>query len=108
MMCIVLMFQQMGIADPVNDTTTDPFQTGMFNDIANLDDQVEKWLPEFKQEIHCLIFITGESLATVHERYAELKWILNPTINEIKLTVGNARPGKEFGHEQFVILHIFS
>ncbi|KUJ16039.1 Dyp-type peroxidase [Mollisia scopiformis] len=92
---------KMGIADPVNDTTTDPFQTGMFNDIANLDDQVEKWLPDFKQEIHCLIFITGESLATVHERYAELKWILDPTINEVKLTVGNARPGKEFGHEHF-------
>lgn len=72
----------------------------MFKDIANLNDQADTWLPEFKEDIHCLIFITGESLATVHERYAELRWILDGTIKEVKLTVGTVRPGKENGHEQ--------
>lgn len=90
----------MGIADPILDTSTDPFQTGMFADITNLNDQADTWLPEFKQDIHCLIFITGESLATVHERYAEIKWILEGTIKEVKLTVGNVRPKEESGHEQ--------
>lgn len=72
----------------------------MFNDISNLNDQESTWLPEFKKDIHLLIFITGESLSTVHERYAEIKWILHNTIQEVKLTVGNVRPGAEKGHEQ--------
>ncbi|KAF8851549.1 Dyp-type peroxidase [Acephala macrosclerotiorum] len=92
---------KMGIADPITNSTTDPFQTGMFNGITNLNDQADKWLPEFKQDIHALIFITGESLATIHERYAELKWVLGSTVNEVKLIIGNVRPGNQNGHEHF-------
>jgi hypothetical protein len=89
---------QLGLGDPVE--ATDPFVQGQFANISALNDQEDKWLPEFKKDIHVFIFITGESVATIHERFAELKHILGSTIQEVKLIIGNARPGKESGHEQ--------
>lgn len=64
-------------------------------------------VPEFKQEIHGLILVTGESRATVEARLADIKKIFlvreeSATIHEVLTLVGDVRPGDEAGHEQFV------
>ncbi len=79
-----------------------PFEGGMLKDVVNLNDQTTTWLPEFKQDIHCLIVIAGDCQATVDERLADIKKILASTIQEVKRIDGHVRPGKEDGHEQFV------
>jgi hypothetical protein len=62
---------------------------------------------EFKQEIHGLILVTGDSRTTVEGRLADIKKIFlvgeeSATIHEVVTLVGDVRPGDEAGHEQFV------
>ena len=72
------------------------------------------WLPEFKKDIHGVILFSGESHETVSEQFKKVMIIfkvempqaihVNPSITEIIKIVGDVRPGKESGHEQFVSL----
>jgi hypothetical protein len=76
----------------------------MLADAPALRDDTKKWLPEFKKEIHILIFVTGDSTATVEEKLAQVKKIIGSTVTEIKRVDGKVRDigGKQEGHEQFV------
>ena len=61
----------------------------------------------FKQDIHGVILITGESHATVDEKLADIEKIFrvdtpSASIHKIFKVVGDVRPGKEKGHEQSV------
>ena len=65
------------------------------------------WVPAFKQDIHGLILVTGDSHLTVDEKLVEVQRIFqigthNATIHEVTRLVGDVRPGAEKGHEQFV------
>jgi hypothetical protein len=96
---------QIGIPDEIGDPT---FDKGMLKDAPALGDQVDpNWIPEFTQEIHGLIMITGDCHATVEARLADIKKIFlvgeeSATIHEVLSLVGDVRPGRAAGHEQFV------
>jgi hypothetical protein len=104
------LFSQMGLVDPDpnKDTIGDPvFSLGMFADANNLGDQVSNWAPAFKNDIDGLIMVTGDCHWTVKERLAEVKEIFlvgqtNAIIHQVLCVVGDVRPGREAGHEQFV------
>lgn len=102
----------MGINDEIGDAA---FDGGMLADAQNLGDPAKStsgpfapaWDPAFTQDIHGLITITGDCHATVDEKLAQIKHLFsvgapNGTIHPVKQTVGDVRPGKESGHEQFV------
>ena len=72
---------------------------------------IPKWDPAFKQDIHAVIMVTGESHASVDNKLSEIGKIFslgaqNASITEIIRVVGDVRPGKEKGHEQYVYLSI--
>ena len=71
----------------------------MIND-TTLNDVPAKWFPEFRQDIHGLFVVTGDSQATVNEKLHEVLNILKGTIQIVKRADGHVRPGKEAGHEQ--------
>ena len=65
------------------------------------------WLPAFKKDIHGLILVTGDSHETVNAVMSDVKKIFSvgtpqAVIHEVLQLVGDVRPGKESGHEQFV------
>ena len=69
------------------------------------------WLPAFKKEIHGLILVTGDCHQTVNETLSDIKKIFSvgtpeASIHEVLHLVGDVRPGKEKGHEQFVIKNL--
>lgn len=85
----------------------------MLKDAKNLgdpgtaDDDTPDWVPAFRHGVDGMILITGESHQTVTEKLAEIERIFlvkshSATIHEAIRIVGNVRPGKEKGHEQFV------
>lgn len=103
----------MGINDDIGDGA---FNTGMLADAPNLGDTGTTsasgtfnpdWDPEFKQDIHGLILVAGDSHATVNETLREIEEIFSvraqdATIHEVTRKVGDVRPKKESGHEQYV------
>lgn len=104
---------QMGIKDEIGDSA---FDAGMLAGAEALGDKGTtsasgefnpNWVPAFKHDIHGVILITGDSHKTVHEKLAQIEHIFhvrahNALIHEVYRTVGDVRPGKEKGHEQFV------
>ena len=65
------------------------------------------WLPAFKQDIHGLILVAGDSHHTVHEHLDKIKDIFHvghhdASVHEVLRLVGDVRPGDESGHEQYV------
>lgn len=102
----------MGIKDDVGDQI---FTDGMLKDAANLGDRgaaptvaPSDWIPAFKGDIHGMIKIAADSHETVNKTLADIKKIFrvgshNATIHEVIKIVGDVRPGKEKGHEQFVL-----
>ncbi|KAL9094069.1 MAG: hypothetical protein Q9165_003739 [Trypethelium subeluteriae] len=83
--------------DKINDAA---FEESMIND-KTLNDQPNTWLPEFRQDIHGLLVITGDSQDTINARLLEIQAILKNTIHGVKRADGHVRPGKEDGHEHF-------
>lgn len=70
-------------------------------------DDTPDWVPAFKHGVDGMILVTGESRQTVAEKLAEVERIFlvgahAATIHEATRLVGDVRPGKEKGHEQFV------
>ena len=66
------------------------------------------WIPAFKQHIHGMILVSGESRKKVNEKLAEVKEIFyvgrhDASIHEMHYIMGSVRPGKEKGHEQFLL-----
>ena len=108
----------MGIKDTIGDQA---FDDGMLAGAQALGDPPKSpsgtfapnWDPAFTHEIHGLITVTGDCHATVDEKLAQIKKVFsfgapNATIHQVKQTVGDVRPGKESGHEQFVASDSFS
>ncbi len=65
------------------------------------------WVPAFKQGVDGMILVSGECHETVADKLAEIERIFlvgahSSTIHEALRIVGDVRPGKEKGHEQFV------
>ena len=65
------------------------------------------WIPAFKQDIHGLLLISGDSHFSVAKKLGEIERIFsvrthNPIIHEVIRIVGDVRPGEEKGHEQCV------
>ena len=102
----------MGVKDDIGDKT---FKAGMLADAENLGDKGNNtskpfnpdWNPAFKNDIHGVFLITGDSHETTAEKLAEIKkifWVENhcASIHQVFKIVGDVRPGKEKGHEQFV------
>ncbi|KAF2232962.1 Dyp-type peroxidase [Viridothelium virens] len=83
--------------DKINDAA---FEGGMIND-TTLNDQPNNWLPEFRQDVHGLIVVTGDSQGTINARLLEIQTIFKNTIHEVKRADGHVRPGEEDGHEHF-------
>lgn len=79
-------FTNNGLSDPgvVTGSTTDP-----------------AWDPNFKQPIHGVILVTGDGLATLRKRLAQLDIILAGSIKKLFTVDGVVRPGPERGHEHF-------
>ena len=108
----------MGINDKIGD---DAFDAGMLAGAAALGDPgtnspsgtfSPNWIPAFKHDIHGVILIAGDSHKTVDEKLAQIESIFrvgahHALIHEVYRTVGDVRPGKEKGHEQFVPILLF-
>ena len=103
----------MGIKDDIGDPA---FNGGMLHDASDLGDKgtsssngfIPDWIPAFKQDIHGLILVSGDCHASVAEKLAEIEEIFSvrghdATIHEVIRIVGDVRPGKEKGHEQYVL-----
>ena len=72
-------------------------------------DDTPDWIPAFKHGVDGMILVSGECHQTVADKLAEVERILlvgSPfaTVHEAIRIVGDIRPGKEKGHEQFVSL----
>ncbi|MCJ1437601.1 hypothetical protein MMC27_006988 [Xylographa pallens] len=91
------------------------FENGMLASAATLGDPGSTsasgpdWIPAFKQHIHGVILVSGESHKTVNEKLAMVKHIFDAgchdaSIHEVHHIGGNVRPGKEKGHEHFGFL----
>jgi hypothetical protein len=102
----------MGITDDIGDSV---FNKGMLADAENLGDKGTKssdafdpqWLDEYKEEIHGVILVTGDSHKTVQGKLEEIKDIFSvgekdATIHKVLSVVGDVRPGAVSAHEQFV------
>jgi hypothetical protein len=99
----------LGFKEPLSkEPQKDPFEKTMLATAeTDFNDRVtgfnKTWLKEFKQEIHCLILITGDCQDTIDFTLAKIKKILGSTVREIKLAQGKVRPGDQKHHEQFVL-----
>ncbi|KAG6919706.1 hypothetical protein DXG01_002652 [Tephrocybe rancida] len=102
-------FQALGIDDTTLTSTEPNFKLGQKDDAKNLGDKVTgtgapDWEPEFLQDIHAVILISGDSHGTVNKQLKEIKDIFGASIKEVTTIVGDVRPGKESGHEHFGFL----
>lgn len=101
---------QLGITDDIGDKA---FEAGQLADAANLGDPgstvdgkfVPDWIPAFKNTIHGVIIISGESDLTVAATHAVVSGIFNigahnATLHETLTIRGVVRPDLESGHEQ--------
>ncbi|KAF8804039.1 Dyp-type peroxidase, partial [Phlegmacium glaucopus] len=94
----------------------DPFFLGQEQDAINSlgdprksDGTTPDWDDHFLQDIHGLILISGESLATIEKKKAEIDLIfkVNTPLSSIKeiITIrGDVRPGDQSAHEHFGFL----
>ncbi len=89
------------------------FHRGMHADARNLGDpgtasaDTPDWIPAFKRGVDGMILVSGESHETVADKLAEIERVFlvgahSATIHKALRIVGDVRPGKEKGHEQFV------
>jgi Dyp-type peroxidase family len=110
--CVDVSSPQMGITDDIGDSV---FNNGMLLDAKGLGDKGTEssgpfdpqWLDEYKEEIHGVILVTGDSHKTVKGKLEEIKDIFSvgeddATVHEVLSVVGDVRPGKLSAHEQFV------
>ena len=104
----------MGITDLLGDAAFDD-PTGMLGRAKALGDLgvtngatfTPNWLPAFKKDIHGMVLVSGDCHHTVAEELKKIESIFKlgkpeASIQEIIKIVGDVRPGKEKGHEQFV------
>ena len=76
----------------------------MENDVKELGDKIEDWIPEFKgKQIDGVINVSGDSKDTVDESIERVHDVFSiDTLREIITLRGKVRPRKQKGHEQLV------
>ncbi|KAF8884655.1 hypothetical protein BD779DRAFT_1612092 [Infundibulicybe gibba] len=97
--------------------TDTAFKSGQLADSINLGDKgtsegsefVPDWEPAFKEQIHGLILIAGDSHNTVNKKIHEIEHIFgldtaHPSIREVTRIEGDVRPGELSAHEHFGFL----
>ncbi|KAH9941342.1 peroxidase TAP [Amylocystis lapponica] len=102
---------KLGITADIGDSA---FKEGQLADAANLGDQgtttngvfSPNWIPAFKNLVHGVILVSGDSHPTVEETLCTVEAILgvgriDATIHEVLRIVGDVRPGAQKGHEHF-------
>lgn len=63
-----------------------------------------KWIPEFKKgTIDGVIFVAGDCELSIKKKLDEILAILRNTVHKVISISGHSRPGKESGHEQYVL-----
>jgi hypothetical protein len=77
----------------------------MLADAPSLGDDLSKWDARFKQDIHGLILVTGDTQERNDEVLVRVKKIFHvgeetASIQEVIQVAGKVRPGNEDGHEQ--------
>jgi len=95
-----------------------PFVAGQRADAEGLLDQGTKagdvftpdWEEPFKQEIHGVFVIAGESHFSVDKKIHEIEAIFgvggpSPSFQKVTSVVGDTRPGDLSAHEQYVDFH---
>lgn len=105
----------MGIDDSTLSTPTDQdFKNGQRADAtpAGLGDNIANWDPAFLQDIHAVILVSGDTHKSVDKKFQQVKDIFGvgsakSSIKELKTIVGDVRPGKEDGHEQYEYSYFF-
>jgi hypothetical protein len=110
-----MVIKQLGIDDS-NLAKDENFKRGQKADAINLGDKgtgtdetnfVPKWDPALLQDIHGVILVSGDSHLTVDNMLRQIKGIFGvgspqASIKEVKSVVGDVRPGRLHGHEQYV------
>jgi hypothetical protein len=77
-------------------------------DIPNIADNVNNWLPQFQSAdtttaaTDGLILIAGDTQDNQNQMLTNVKTLFGTTITEVLQITGDARPGAESGHEQYV------
>ncbi|KAI0706756.1 hypothetical protein C8T65DRAFT_651892 [Cerioporus squamosus] len=106
---------KLGITDDLGDAA---FTKGQFADAATLGDPgstdaknnfIPNWIPAFKNPIHGVVLVSGDSELTVTATQAIVNGIFNigahnATMHEILTIKGKVRPNAESGHEHFGFL----
>ncbi|RDX44006.1 Dyp-type peroxidase [Lentinus brumalis] len=106
---------KLGITDDLGDAA---FAKGQFADSATLADPgstdangnfVPNWIPAFKNPIHGVVLVSGDSELTVTATQAIVNGIFNigahnATMHEVLTIKGQVRPKDEKGHEHFGFL----
>ncbi|KAK9412868.1 putative Peroxidase TAP [Seiridium unicorne] len=94
----------LGITDDIND---EPFKKGQQADaVSRLGDRLEDWDEKFKEDIHGVFLVTGNSRHLLDAAWNNVKHIFHvgqkdAGIEVVKELVGHTRPGAEDGHEHF-------
>ncbi|KAH9848438.1 hypothetical protein C2E23DRAFT_739585 [Lenzites betulinus] len=110
---------KLGITEDIGDTV---FQQGQLSDAGNLGDSgaatgngsfdPDQWLPAFKETIHGVILIAGDSDATVTATRQQIETIFSSGqqagLHEILTLTGSVRPGALHAHEHFGFLDSIS
>ena len=88
-----------------------PFLDGQRADALTLfdptTDGILDWEEPFKQEIHGVFVVAGESHFSVDKKIHEIEAIFgvggpSPSLQKVTSVVGDARPGDLSAHEQYV------
>ncbi|TFK38587.1 hypothetical protein BDQ12DRAFT_631188 [Crucibulum laeve] len=85
------------------------FLRGQRLDAANLGDKgtgsgdnfVPDWEPAFKEEIHGVILVAGDSHTSVNKQLWQIEEIFGDSIYKVTAVRGDARPGDLSAHEHF-------
>jgi hypothetical protein len=104
----------MGVDDSTLASGDANFLAGQRGDAEALKDKgtgtgptfVPDWDPAFLQDIHAVVLVSGDSHNSVNKELKQVKSVFGvgsakASIKEVKSIVGDVRPGKEAGHEQY-------
>ncbi|KAI0077314.1 peroxidase TAP [Panus rudis PR-1116 ss-1] len=97
---------KLGITDAIGDNA---FINGQLSNATALGDIESNWLDVFKNGVHGVFIIAGDSTDTINGTWSQIEQIFglgiaSPSINEVFRVIGNVRPDTEKGHEHFGFL----
>jgi Dyp-type peroxidase family len=96
--------EKLGVTDDLKDNV---FKVGQIKDAKNIGDPGygepfdPDWSPTFKQEIHGVFLVAGDSQDTLNTHLELVKRSFGNSIHIIDTVEGHVRPGKQRGYEHF-------